>query len=267
MAAAGKYPSAENQAEGKPTGAGSDPLEQLKAMARDRRARASGRDIVATLDEQSRYAKEAEEIEHIIHELAADDQRRREDAKVQKWLKDHEHYQAWQLENSRSLISLSQSAVRLIATANAGAAVALLAFLGNALSKNVDIAARFSGALLWFASGVVLATLVTFLSYVTQLLYGQEETARARRWAIPAHVATAIIWCTALGAFAGGCYATYDSVRSTAVDVGRSEMNTRVPPADSIVKRNAPPPSKPPLEPPGAATPQKPQPQPANPKK
>jgi ABC-type multidrug transport system fused ATPase/permease subunit len=264
MSASNSRPSDEKQ--GTPTAGTSGPLEQLKALARDRRERAAGRThLLITTDEQHHFAREAEEIEQIIRELAADDQRRQEDAKVQRWLKDHEHYLAWQLENSKSLISLSQSAVRLIAIVNAGAAVALLAFLGNALSKNVDIAARFSGALLWFAWGVVLATLVTFLSYVTQLLYGQEETTRARRWAIPAHVATAILWLAALVTFAAGCYATYGSVRSTATE--EEKMTTRVPPADTDIKRNAPPPRKPPEEPPGASTPQKQQTPPTTPKR
>lgn len=62
-------------------------------------------------------------------------------ANLDKWVGDHKAIADWHNENTRSLISMSQAAIRLQVTINAGAAVALLAFLGNAINKNAPAVA------------------------------------------------------------------------------------------------------------------------------
>jgi hypothetical protein len=183
----------------------------------------------------------ASKFEDKTLEIATQSEIKRESVKFEKWLKEQEHYLAWHLENARSIISMSQSAVRVIATANAGAAVALLAFLGNALAKDAHLVAEhFAAPLLTFAIGVVIAVLVGGSSYVTQLFYGVEEK---QTLAIRLHWLSVVLWFATTGAFAAGCVETYFAVRSmtknegahmAAKDTDRGTVET--------VKRNAPPP-------------------------
>jgi hypothetical protein len=209
----------------------------------------------------------AAKLEDKSLEIATQSEIKRESVKFEKWLKEQEHYLAWRLENSRSIISLSQSAIRVIATANAGAAVALLAFLGNALAKDAHVvAAHFAGPLLTFAIGLVVAVLVGGASYVTQLLYGAEDPKNLTR-AKRLHWLAAVLWFAATGAFAVGCVETYFAVRSVAKDEGAS-MVAKDADRGSVQseERNAPPPVRPASDPPAVKMPipQPPAPKPAS---
>jgi hypothetical protein len=119
--------------------------------------------------------------------LDAQNDAARTKANLDKWLGDHKALADWHNENTRSLISMSQTAIRLQVAINAGAAIALLAFLGNAINKNAGIVAGlFAGALAVFAAGVTVAALVSIASYATQFLYGQDSPA-AQKWARVLH--------------------------------------------------------------------------------
>ena len=134
-------------------------------------------------------------------------------ANLDKWVGDHKALADWQNENTRSLISMSQTAVRLQVTINAGAAVALLAFLGNAINKNAGtVAGLFDGALAAFAAGVTVAALVSIVSYATQFLYGQDSPA-AQKWAPVLHGVTFGAGFISLAVFVFGCFQTYDGMR------------------------------------------------------
>lgn len=198
-------------------------------------------------------------------------------AHYDKWLTDHRIVADWKSEQTKSLISMSQSAIRLLATINAGAAVALIAFLGNAIGKNAGIVADlFAGCLATFAVGIIVATLVSFGSYITQLLYG-EESANSQKWARRLHKVTFAASVVGLGVFGGGCFQTYHAMRSMAKAgiTGASLSDRSHTPADVAppvkdtseeghavtqtldipFKRNAPPPKKPPPEPPAPPPP------------
>jgi hypothetical protein len=198
----------------------------------------------------------AAKLEEKLVDIAAQVEVKRESVKHDKWLKEHEHYLAWHLENSRSIISMSQSSARLVATVNAGAAVALLAFLGNALAKDEHlIANRFAGPLLTFAIGVVIAALVGALSYVTQYLYGIDDP-KKQILAKRLHLVTIVMWVASLGTFAGGCVETYFSVLSS---VQTQEVATPTSKGADLMnqdlKKNAPPPVRPAAEPPAVQRP------------
>lgn len=212
---------------------------------------------------------QATKLEDKILEIATQSEIKREGVKLEKWLKEQEHYLAWHLENVRSIISMGQSAVRVTATANAGAAVALLAFLGNALAKNADVVAEhFSPPLLTFAIGVVIAALVGGSSYVTQLFYGVEDP-KKQKLAIRLHWLTVVLWFATTGAFAAGCVETYFAVRSitknesvpmAAKDTDRGSVE--------LMKKNAPSPARPASAPPIVQMPAtKPPPEPKPPAK
>jgi hypothetical protein len=193
----------------------------------------------------------AEKMDDVALDIVAQGEIKREGVRQEKWLKEHEHYLAWHLENNRSIISMSQSAVRLIATANAGAAVALLAFLGNALAKDEHVvASQFAGPLLTFAMGVVAAASVAAVSYLTQLLYGDEKP-QIQTWARRLHGLAIIMWLSALLIFAGGCVETYNAVRSAVQKQGVvMPSNKSSLEINQEFKRNAPPPVRPAAEPP-----------------
>jgi hypothetical protein len=217
-----------------------------RARAVELRAKANGPSAAADALDSG-----AEKMDDVALDIVAQGEIKREGVRHEKWLKEHEHYLAWHLENNRSIISMSQSAVRLIATANAGAAVALLAFLGNALAKDEHVvASQFAGPLLTFAMGVVVAALVAAASYLTQLLYGNEDP----KWQTCArrlHGFTIIIWLGALLIFAGGCIETYYAVRSAVQKQGIAmPSNKSSLEINQEFKRNAPPPARPAAEPP-----------------
>jgi hypothetical protein len=219
-----------------------------RAQARELRARGSAG--VPNLEADALDAQ-ATKLEDKTLDIATQSEINREKAIFEKWLKEQEHFLAWHLENSRSIISMSQSAARVIATANAGAAVALLAFLGNALAKDAHLVAEhFAPPLLTFAIGLVIAVLVAGSSYLTQYCYG-ENAPKKQKLAIRLHWLSAILWFAATGAFAGGCIETYFAVRSMTKNEG-PPMAAKYDDRGSVdsLKRNAPPPARPASEPP-----------------
>ena len=253
-----------NESASAPVSAPPKPLsQQFFDVAQNHRARARELRVASAPGHSSLDADAldalADKLESKAIEIDAQSEIKRDSVRADKWLKEHENYLAWHLENSRSIISMSQSAVRVIATANAGAAVALIAFLGNALAKDSRlVAALFAPALLTFAAGVVVAVLVAGSSYLTQLYYGDEAK---NRLAVRLHVLSVILWFSTTGIFAAGCIETYFAVRS----MPKKEevlMPTKSESAD--FKRNAPPPARPAAEPPTTRVPAQPpaQPQP-----
>jgi|GEM_PF-6108628 len=166
---------------------------------------------------------EAERLDALATELVtqaiatdASNESARVKANLEKWVGDHKAIADWHNENTKSLISMSQTAIRLQVTINAGAAVALLAFLGNAINKNAGtVAGLFSGALAVFPAGVTVAALVGIASYATQFLYAQESP-KGQWWARVLHGITFTAGFVSLGFFVAGCVQTYDGMRSMA---------------------------------------------------
>jgi hypothetical protein len=227
-------------------------VQQLWEEARARRALAASLRANGPSERANVLEAGAEKLDDAALDITKQGEIKREGVQYEKWLKDYSHYKDWHLDNNRSVISMSQSAVRLIATANAGAAVALLAFLGNALAKSANIvASQFAGSLLTFAMGVVAATLVAASSYFTQLLYGIEDDAKIQTWAKRLHGFTIFLWLCALLIFAGGCIETYNAVRSAVQKQGvEMPLDKSSPQINQEWKRNNPPPARPPAEPP-----------------
>jgi hypothetical protein len=226
-----------------------DLVQSERAKARELRAAAPG---LPSSDADALDAH-ADKLEDNILKIVTESEIKREGIRQDKWLKEHEGYLAWHLENNRSIISMSQTAVRVIATSNAGAAVALLAFLGNALAKDSHlVAALFAPALLIFAAGVVVAVLVAGSSYFTQLFYGDEAKLKL---AVRLHILSAVLWFATTGLFAAGCVETYIAVRSMP-SKEESPVTTSIANGESAeLKRNAPPPARPAAEPPAVRVP------------
>lgn len=91
------------------------------------------------------------------------------------------HEPSWHLtETYRGLISLAVEALKMLALVNGGAAVAVLTYLGNLVSRTTPGAAvpNLTPPLYWYCGGL-LATVAAFIcGYVTQLLLYNEEISR-----------------------------------------------------------------------------------------
>ena len=84
-----------------------------------------------------------------------------------------DHVNSWSLEGFRQVIALGQSTLKSIMLINGGAAVALLAFLGNLInSKSAAVPLLpFANSMQAFVVGVFLAAVAYGLTYFSQLCY------------------------------------------------------------------------------------------------
>jgi hypothetical protein len=119
----------------------------------------------------------------------------------------------WHIEETfKGLIALSIEALKALLLINGGAAVAVLAYLGNLASRSSSVhLPNIKSALMWFAGGV-LATALTFITaYFTQFQLYVEERARhserhfRERHPIGIAVASLLVFAAAF-AFAAGCW-------------------------------------------------------------
>jgi hypothetical protein len=80
----------------------------------------------------------------------------------------------WRIESFKASITFGGQALKGLFLANGAAAIAMLAFLGNVMSKagacgdDVKLAAVFANPLVLFASGTVASILAAFFAYVAQ---------------------------------------------------------------------------------------------------
>ena len=79
-------------------------------------------------------------------------------------LNEHQH------ETYKSMVTISVEAMKFSALANGGAAVALLAYLGNVISKGPEnLVPDMSTAMFWFVAGLMCSGLLIAAAYLTQL--------------------------------------------------------------------------------------------------
>jgi len=121
------------------------------------------------------------------------------------------HYKATSdlaLEMFRSVMGFAQSALKTIILVNGGAAVAVLAFIGNIWAKplEVNIAEALVKSEAWFASGVLLGAVATGFSYLAQYFY---ERKTFNKSAIAFHIATVVLVIGAYVLFGLGVYSIY----------------------------------------------------------
>ena len=90
------------------------------------------------------------------------------------------------LDGFNSVISLGQSALKSCTIINGGAAVALLAFIGNIVLKSdaKPLVGGISNALFAFGVGLFLASLATGSTYFTQYLYESKNRSFAKLSAV-----------------------------------------------------------------------------------
>lgn len=192
---------------------------------------------------------------HIAHDLE------RNLARVREWEADWGHNRAWQLKNMEGVLELARASLRAFMLVNAGACVALLAFLGNVWTKGV-YGEPFIIALAMFAGGVFTAALATAFSYLTQLYYSsddEKEHATGRGW----HKASAFVALASLVVFGCGVGQSVSAFRAQpalkALEGAAVAQSTA---EATMATKNQPPPLRPPAEPPRPASPPPPPPPP-----
>lgn len=90
---------------------------------------------------------------------------------LSRWLEHHKNEKQWQFELFRSTIVAGQSALRAAILINGGAAVALLAFIGNLWETNPPVANDLARPLNTFLYGVLAAAAAAGTTYVSQWFY------------------------------------------------------------------------------------------------
>lgn len=108
-------------------------------------------------------------------------------------------------ETFRSVILTGQTAIRSLIIINGGAAVALLAFIGNIWVKNQPAIKGLAVSLLCFVLGVLGGGIVSALTYLGQHDYGVEKK---RRGDIIRNIIIVIAICS-YALFACGTYKAY----------------------------------------------------------
>ena len=121
-----------------------------------------------------------------------------------------EHVHSWNLESFKQVIALGQSTLKNIMLINGGAAVALLAFLGNLLGKSNSAVGLlpFAGSMRVFVIGVFLSAVAYALTYFSQLFYNGAKSWQ-QRTGLVLHVLTSVAGAASLGAFLCGANRAY----------------------------------------------------------
>lgn len=140
------------------------------------------------------------------------------ESKLASFRAEHERNIAWYeaqqshyLEMFRSVIQVGQSALKSIILINGGAAVSMLAFIGNLASKqrlSTEAMTLLTGPMLFFAMGVLSGALGTGGTYLSQLFYAQEK----KKAGIFFHVVTIALVIMAYVFFAVGAFAAKGAV-------------------------------------------------------
>jgi len=122
-----------------------------------------------------------------------------------------EHVHNWSLEGFRQIIALGQSTLKSMMLINGGAAVALLAFLGNLITRAGSSASvvAFAGSMRMFVVGVFLAAVAYATTYLSQLFYNGEKDWQ-QRTGLVFHVVTSLVGAASLAAFLWGAHAAYN---------------------------------------------------------
>lgn len=110
---------------------------------------------------------------------------------------------SYRLETYRSLIAISVEGFKFSALANGGAAVALLAYLGNVTSKGVsgpDMRCPMAA----FLAGLAMCGIAMLLGYLTQLSLFSETNPHTKPYAAHGRLLWAAIACYACSLVAFG---------------------------------------------------------------
>ncbi|EIV9530877.1 hypothetical protein MBN47_005262 [Klebsiella aerogenes] len=123
----------------------------------------------------------------------------------------------FQIESFKAAINIGANACKTFLIMNGGAAIALLAFLGNIWNKSStpDAAYAVAGALFLFCIGVVLSGVCAGLSYFSQAFFVSSELGKHKYRLRCGHAMNALACICGAGSiivFAYGAYTAYISM-------------------------------------------------------
>ncbi|HGL5978090.1 TPA: hypothetical protein ACKFKV_003869 [Klebsiella oxytoca] len=123
----------------------------------------------------------------------------------------------FQMESFKAAISIGANACRTFLIMNGGAAIALLAFLGNIWNKSssTEAASAIATALVLFCMGVVLAGVCAGFSYISQSLFVSSELGNKKSqlyWGRAINLMACISGAGSIFIFAYGSFSAYQSM-------------------------------------------------------
>lgn len=123
----------------------------------------------------------------------------------------------FQIESFKAAINIGANACKTFLIMNGGAAIALLAFLGNIWNKSssTEAASAVAAALFLFCGGVVLAGLCSGLSYFSQCLFAASNLGTQKGYLWFGHAINTLACLAGAGSiaiFAYGSYSAYQSM-------------------------------------------------------
>lgn len=138
--------------------------------------------------------------------IGAEEAKRNYELEIERW----ELNSAVELEMFKSVIEAGQTALKASLLMNGGAAAALLAFMGNFLTKDPapqagsPMISGIGAALLSFVLALGFAGTATGFRYLSQAAY-----ASSQRWRMSGHVLTVVSIVLALASYFGFFYGAY----------------------------------------------------------
>ena len=116
-----------------------------------------------------------DEVQNSPPEKSSEVELERYKAELQLAIEQNKNYHVAQLELFRSVISLGQNAIRTSFLMNGGASVALLAFIGHLAAIKPACIGVFASSLIPFLIGVLVMTMTSGFTYLSQWLYSSEK--------------------------------------------------------------------------------------------
>jgi len=150
-------------------------------------------------------ANQIEEIDRKKHEIALEEYKAANERNIA-------HYNAQQLhaiEMLRSVITYGAAALKSATLINGGAAVALLAFIGNIWGKGIKVVAvePLTNSIYYFSFGVLLAAIGTAGSYFAQYYYNEDH----EKTGVAFHVITVLLVIGSYVLFGLGTIGAYEA--------------------------------------------------------
>jgi len=125
-------------------------------------------------------------------------------------------------ESFRSVNAAGANAAKSGMIINGGAAVALLAFVGNIWNKNPNVGTitEIAYGILFFCSGVFLAAFCTGITYIAQYCFSNvddDENDKNYKWQMAGNIFNILAILTGFAAllfFCFGCYSAFEAIIS-----------------------------------------------------
>lgn len=127
---------------------------------------------------------------------------------------DKEH----QITTYQSLITISTEGYKFLGLINGGALVAMLAFVGNLVSKDVKLI-NYAMPFYFFTYGLVACGMAMFFGYLTQF-----RVLNQKNEIVPIIIAM-ILYISSLGLFIAGCYSSINTFKVIEVQKTCLRMN------------------------------------------